>query len=147
MNVLIGLLAMLTGMLMPVQVAMNAGLRAFLGAPLQAGLVNFLVGSLALVCLLLVLRVPLPPPGALTQVPVWHWFGGFIGASVVVVSLVAGPRLGAGTLFTLIVAGQLLSSMALDHFGMLGYAERVLTPARAVGTLLLVSGVVLIVRN
>jgi transporter family-2 protein len=147
MNLLLGLLALVTGALMPVQVGINAALRQSLGAPLLAGLANFVVGAVALAVLAVVLRVPFPAGGALTAAPVWHWMGGLIGACVVVVSLMAGPRLGAGVLFTLIVAGQILASMLLDHFALVGYAERALNPARMLGAALLVSGVVLIVRN
>ena len=147
MNLLLGCLALITGTLMPVQVALNAGLRQVLGAPLLAGLANFVVGALALGVLLVVLRVPWPTASALVGVPPWQWMGGLIGASVVVVSLMAGPRLGAGVLFTLIVAGQMLASVLLDHYGLLGYADRALNPARVVGALMLVGGVVLIVRN
>ena len=47
----------------------------------------------------------------------------------------------------LVVAGQLLTSLVLDQFGLLGYPVRPIDPARAVGALLLIAGVVLIVRR
>jgi transporter family-2 protein len=147
MSLLLKLLAFTFGALMPIQVGINASLRVLLRDPFLAGLANMVVGASVIIALLLVLRVPLPAPAAIASVPLWGWLGGAIGAGVVVVSLVAGPKLGAATLFVLIVAGQVAGSLVLDHFGFMGYPVRPLTVLRIAGALLLIVGVILIVRN
>src|SRR5690606_3456412 len=73
------------------------------------------------------------------------WAGGVIGASMVLAATVLVPRLGAGALFCLIVLGQVLGAMALDHFGVLG-AQRPVDMARVAGALLVVVGAALVVR-
>ncbi|HSO07923.1 MAG TPA: DMT family transporter [Pelomicrobium sp.] len=146
MNVLLSALAFLVGALMPVQVGINASLRVLLRDPLLAGLANFVSGGVVIVLLLLLLRVPLPGAAALASVPAWGWLGGVIGASVVVVSLMAGPKLGAATLFVLIITGQIVASMLLDHYGLMGYTVRPATLLRLIGAVMLVAGVILIVR-
>jgi transporter family-2 protein len=55
-------------------------------------------------------------------------------------------RLGAASLLSLVVAGQMLASSVIDHFGLLGIARHPATPSRVVGALLLVAGVVLMRR-
>jgi transporter family-2 protein len=147
MKLVLSALALLIGALMPVQVGINASLRALLGDPLLAGLANMMVGLLCVLLVLVVLQVPWPSAAAMASVPAWAWLGGAIGAAVVVVSLMAGPALGAATLFVLVVTGQIAASMLLDHFGVLGYPVRPMSGLRIAGALMLIAGVVLIVKN
>jgi transporter family-2 protein len=58
--------------------------------------------------------------------------------------LVLAQRLGAGTLFALVIAGNMLMSVALDHFGWLGLPMHQANPIRLFGLSLLVIGVILI---
>ena len=59
---------------------------------------------------------------------------------------VVGPRLGAATLLSLIVLGQLLTSLLVDHFGWIGFPAHPLSLVRLAGAVLLFAGVVLITR-
>lgn len=139
--------AVLIGAGLSVQVGLNAQLRTGLGAPFLAALANFLVGTAALLLLLLFLRVQWPGPEQLKAVPVGHWLGGLLGALYVGAAIFLAPRLGSATLLALIVCGQLVMSIVLDHYGMLGFAEHPVNPARLLGAALLLAGVVLVVRN
>jgi transporter family-2 protein len=139
-------LALGLGVLLPVQAGVNAQLRVTLGAPLSAALVSFLVGTAALAAAALAARVPVPLPGVMGHAPWWHWSGGVIGALYVLGAVVLAPKLGAATLIAAVVAGQMLSSLVLDHFGWVGFAEQPVTPARLVGAALIIGGVVLVQR-
>ena len=70
--------------------------------------------------------------------------GGVIGAFVVLVALMATPRLGAAITVALFIAGQLGTSLIIDHFGLLGVPERPLTLGRLAGVACLIAGVALI---
>jgi bacterial/archaeal transporter family-2 protein len=139
--------ALIVGALTPVQVGINASLKASLDNSLAAGLANFIVGGLSILLVALLIRPGIPALTAVASVPVWGWLGGLIGATFVVATLSLGPKLGAATLFVLVIAGQMLASMALDHFGVIGFPLRAITVPRIAGAVLLVAGVVLIVRN
>lgn len=54
------------------------------------------------------------------------------------------PKLGASGFIALALAGQMLASLLLDHFGLFGLVERQLTTPRVLGALLLMGGVALI---
>jgi transporter family-2 protein len=54
------------------------------------------------------------------------------------------PRLGAAMVIALIVAGQMLGSLAFDHFGLLGVPVHPANVPRLMGAALLVGGVILI---
>ena len=147
MNALLSTLAFLVGALMPAQAAINASLRVLLKDPLMAGIANFVCGGIGVVLIAVLFRAPFPGAATLASFPAWGWLGGLIGAAVVVVSLMAAPKLGAGTLFVLIVAGQILASLVFDHFGLMGYAVRPAGLMRVIGAMMLIGGVVLIVRH
>jgi len=129
-----------------VQTGVNSQLSRWMGHPILASLVSFVAGTIALLAYSLILRLPLPPAHSLSQSPWWVWTGGLLGAFFVTASIIVAPRLGAAISITLIIAGQLLVALALDHFGLLGFQERPLNAWRVLGAVLLVIGVALIRR-
>ncbi len=140
------LLALLAGALLPVQAGVNLQLRIVLGHPLTATLVSFVVGSVGLAALVGVLRVPMPIGAAWARSEWWHWTGGLLGAVYIVATIVVAPRLGAATLVAALVAGQMVTSLALDHFGWVGFTVHPIDPWRFLGAALIVGGVVLVQR-
>ena len=140
------LLALVTGAGLAVQGATNSELRRVLGVPVLAALISFLVGTAALLVALLVSREHLPGGGAAGAVPWWGWIGGALGAAFVLMTVLVIPRAGAAATLGAGVAGQLLASVVLDSFGLLGVARHQLTVPRVAGVLLLLGGVVLVQR-
>ena len=55
-------------------------------------------------------------------------------------------QLGAAAFIALVVGGQLLCSMLLDHFALMGLKEQPITPGRVFGAVLVVAGVVCVKR-
>jgi transporter family-2 protein len=140
------LMAALVGAGLTVQVGMNATVRSFIGSPVLAAIVNFVVGLAALV-LVAVASGARWTPGATTAVPAWAWFGGLLGAAYVAATTVLGPRLGAAALLALTLAGQMAAALVVDHYGALGFPQSPVTPARLLGAALLLAGVLLIMRR
>lgn len=140
-------LAFAAGVMLIVQVGVNSTLRRALGTPVVAALMSFLVGTLALLLYLWLSRAPWPARAQLAAAPLWAWTGGLLGAFYVVATIIVGPRLGAAALLALVVFGQLLTSLLVDHFGWLGFPQHALTPLRLLGAALLFGGVLLIVQR
>jgi transporter family-2 protein len=130
--------------MLPVQTGVNVQLRGLLGQPLAAALVSFLVGSLGLAAVVALLRVPVAVGAAWGRSAWWHWSGGLLGAAYIAVTVVLAPRLGAAALIAALVAGQMLASLIVDHFGWVGFAQHAVTPLRLAGAALIVVGVVLV---
>jgi transporter family-2 protein len=124
------LFAFLVGAGLVIQVGLNMAVSRALGGAAMGALVNFIVGTLALITLLLFLRQPLPGREALAGVPAWAWFGGLFGAAYVALATFAGPRLGALLLLALTVAGQMVASVIVDHYGLLGFQQQPVTSLR-----------------
>jgi len=72
----------------------------------------------------------------------WYALGaGILGLVVIAAISYMIPRIGVAASITCIVAGQLLVGMLLDHFGLLGAAERSLNLTRVAGLLVVIVGV------
>jgi transporter family-2 protein len=140
------LLAVAAGSLVPLQAGINASLRTFLQHPMLAAITNFLVGLTLLTVSAAAMRVPLPSAAQIAQAPWWSWVGGSMGAALVLSGVLLSHRLGAATFVACIILGQLAASVALDHFGLVGYPQHPVTLPRVAGLCLLTAGVYLIRR-
>jgi bacterial/archaeal transporter family-2 protein len=140
------ILGIVAGFGLTVQVGMNSQLRKVLQSANIAALISFLVGTVALICLLLLLRAPVPARDTLAAVPIWAWFGGLLGAFYVATSTVVAADLGATTLLGLALLGQLATALVIDHFGWLGLPVNPITWTRIAGVALLGAGVWLVSR-
>jgi transporter family-2 protein len=137
-------LAFSAGAVLPLQAGINSQLRTYAGSPMIAAFISFLVGTVLLFAMTLVLRLPWPSLSALAQAPWWAWLGGLLGAILVFLAIVLAEQLGAAVMVALIITGQMIVSLLLDHYGLVGYTRNTLSPARIIGTVLLLSGVFLI---
>jgi transporter family-2 protein len=138
------LLALAVGCLLPIQASLNAKLGGFLKAPIMAALVNFMVGGFILLLIILGTRTPNNLLLAAKEAPIFAWIGGLMGATFVGSIIFLIPRLGAALSFGLIVAGQLVFSMVIDHFGMFGIPVQPINWGRAFGVALILTGVLVI---
>lgn len=136
--------ALAAGAMLPIQFGINAQLAAWTGSPVRAALVSFIVGTLALLAATLAFSRHWPGADRLGSAPWWVWLGGLFGATYVLGSIVAAPRLGAVALVAVILAGQAIASVLVDHFGWVGFDEHPITPGRVAGIALLAAGVVFV---
>jgi transporter family-2 protein len=139
-------LALATGAMLPVQFGVNSHLRDFVGGPVLAAAISFVVGTIALVAAALVVRRSLPEVGPVSNAPWWVWSGGLLGACFVLASIILTPRLGAATTIGLVLTGQVVASMVIDHFGLIELPVHEASTPRIRGALLIVAGVVLVQR-
>jgi len=130
-----------------IQVGLNTMLRTALGHPTLAAIVNFVVGLVALLVVALIMQVRLPTAASVATAPAWAWLSGCLGAFYVAVAAMLGARLGAATLLAVIVFGQMVASLVVDHYGLVGFPVQPLSLTRLAGAALLLGGVVLVVRG
>ena len=138
------LLAVIAGAVVPFQSAINANLGRGLGHPLWATLASLLVSIAVLLPIIVALRLPLPSLAFISKAPLWMWAGGAFGVYFISLALMLLPKLGASGFIALALAGQVMASLVLDHFGLFGLVERQMTLPRVIGAVLLVAGVALI---
>jgi len=139
------LAVILAGGATALQAPTNARLAGALASPVNAAFVSFAVGTVALAALALMLNTR-PDMAATKALPWYVWIGGLYGAVFVVSAAWAVPRLGVATTITLMVAGQLLLSLALDHFGAFGVPRHPVSLGRIAGVAMVIGGVLLVRR-
>ena len=138
------LLAIAAGFCLPSQAGINAQLNLWSRSAILTATISFAVGTIGLAIYTLILRTPWPTGAGIARHPWWIWSGGLLGAFLVASTVVLAPKLGAASMISLIVAGQMLSSIVLDHFGWIGYPIHPINVFRMLGVVLLLGGVVLI---
>jgi transporter family-2 protein len=141
------LLVALGGAGLTLQMAWNARLRTSTGSPVLATIISVLVSLLSLVLLWASGATDRGSIPAFNSLPKWAWFGGVFAVYYLVASLIAIPKLGATTVFSLVIAGQMMAALILDSTGAFGAAQISLSTSRVLGTALLLIGVILIQRK
>lgn len=132
------------GAALSVQVGVNAELRGSIGHPVVAAAASFVVGTVGLLLVIVALRPRLPGVAQLAGVPWWQWTGGLLGATYVAAAIVLAPKLGAAALLASIVAGQMLASLLLDHYGWFGFPVQPVAPLRVAAVAMIIGGVLLL---
>ena len=137
-------ISLLAGGLLAVQAGANAQLAKATGSPFAATTLQLSVGTAILLAAAL-LTGTLSALGALPGVTWWHAVGGVASAVYVVSTILLFSRLGAVVSVGLFIAGQMLASLALDGFGLLGVLAAGFAPAAMAGTALVLMGAAAIV--
>ena len=137
------LAVVLGGAATALQAPTNARMMGAVGSPVNAAFVSFAVGTAALGILAVVLQVR-PDIAASRALPWYAWVGGLYGAIFVVAAAWGVPRLGVATTIILMVAGQLLLSVVLDHFGAMGMPKQPISLGRVAGIGLVIAGVLMV---
>ena len=138
------LLALAVGLMLPIQVGINAELARRISSPVTASFFSFAVGTIGLLICLWIARAPWPSWNTVTTLPAWLWLGGLIGAFAVFGGIISGPKIGLLSLVALVLTGQLVASLIMDHNGWLGFPIRELSLGRISGSVLLLIAVILI---
>ena len=139
-------IALLMGVLVPIQTAANARMRASIGQVWVVTLISFLVSSLLLAVISSSLGIPLlPSAGQIADTPWWGWTGGLIALCTITITICLFRAIGQLQTTILPLLGQLLFSLVIDHFGLFGSVRIPSSTLRMVAMLLLVVGVLLVV--
>ncbi|MCJ2085961.1 DMT family transporter [Methylobacterium sp. E-005] len=138
-------LALLAGVANAIEPGQNATLAKATGQPMLAGIFCF---ALAMVCLFGVmvvarLRSPSTTEQA-TPVPWWAWPGGILGALVVLAQLYVSEQIGAAPFLGCVITVGVIGSIALDHYGLVGFERHPAGRWRIAGGVLMIAGVALV---
>jgi transporter family-2 protein len=141
-NILVGLGV---GALVVIQGGMNSRVTMALGGTMPATLVNFIIGALFLLAVMLVTG-HLTSLQGISQTPRWTLLAGVAGVLLVMGTAFLIPRIGAAHTIALLVVGQALTSLLIDHYGLLGMPVIQISTLRIIGCALLAFGAVLVGR-
>ena len=80
-------------------------------------------------------------------VPWYLWLGGFLGVYAISMSIYAAPKMGFLTLTGMIIFGQMVMSMIVDQFGLLGNEKMPVNWQRLLGGVVIFIGVLLTLQR
>lgn len=135
------------GIAMAFQTAINTQLREYLNSPLQAALLSFFIGTIVLALLVCFQSASKPSLSEISQIPWFLWLGGFLGVYAISLSIYTAPKLGLLTFSGLVIFGQLVISMFIDHFGWLGIEKTPINWQRLLGSIVIFIGVLLTLQR
>ncbi|OLL29260.1 hypothetical protein BTH42_23330 [Burkholderia sp. SRS-W-2-2016] len=133
----------MAGTMLPLQAVINARLARPLGSPIWAAALSGAVTTIALVLIGLATSRGLPRGDGGVDLPAWSWTGGLCGAFALTAMTATAPRIGAATMISMIITGQAMFSLLIDHYGLFGSASCPITSRRVIAVCLLIAGAVL----
>ena len=145
MQWILGFFAVLAGISNPLQSGSNSVLIKAVTSPVLAALIIYLVGVVCVLACIPFLGFNTRGAGAkLLGLPWWAFIGGVGNALFLMCTLLIAKKLGSATFTTVVVIAAVVTSLAMDHFGLMGFTVRPATPLRIVGGLLAIGSVIMI---
>ena len=113
-----------------------------LGHPLWGTLISLCVSFACIVPIMLLVKVQAPSLSNLAQAPRWIWIGGIVGVAYITGALMLAPKLGAAGFITAVIAGQMLASIIIDQWGLVGLPRKPVSWSRVAGLGLIFLGLI-----
>ena len=139
MKIVFAALAIAAGVAAAVQAAANAGLSrsAGLGPALVVNTVIVLIGAIGLWAAMGAKTTFFPAEASWTL-----YLGGLCGFVIIASLAFVFPKIGAAYAVALMIGGQCLAALMVDHFGLMGMPRDPLTIERVIGLALVAAGAV-----
>lgn len=144
MNWVMMLVVLLGGAATAVQAGINGALGRKIGT-IEGAFTSFLIGTVALFLIMMFMG-----RGNVLQVmslPKWQLTGGLLGAIYVIGMVFAVPKIGVASSMIAVIAGQLVTSTILDHFGVISGKPIPIDWQRIVGLVLLAGALFLFYKK
>lgn len=141
MNAAYYLLAVCAGLGITLQTTLNGQLAKGVGGDsVAAALLSFTAGAVCLGVFSLMRGGIVASLAAIPAQPWWSLLGGLLGAGALLSNVVLAPKIGLSALLGLAIAGQIISSLAIDHFGLMGASERPVSLVKLAGSMVMLAG-------
>lgn len=136
--------ALMMGLILPFQTAINSRLRGLVISPYLASLISFFVGTVYLGTITIISGTRLLVPMRLfIDNPWWLWIGGILGFSILTTNILVFPYLGGIQTAVLPIVSQIITGLVIDNFGWFDSNHQSLTIVRIVGMIIMLVGVYL----
>lgn len=140
------LFGLCTGMMPPVQTAINSALRYKVDSFLYAAFISFTVGTIILLILAMIINkgIKLLFYTDNLQLKPWHFIGGLLGAIYIATNIILMPHLGVTLTLMTAMLGQILMGLFIDHFGMMGLPKYPIDQRRVIAVIIIICGIALL---
>jgi transporter family-2 protein len=136
-------LSLTAGILIPIMAALSGAMGRTIGNPSIAALIVTGGAFVAVLLYTLITGAAHITPGAFAGTNALQLSAGAGMAFYVIAITFLAPRFGVGNAVMLVVAAQIASSAAIDHYGLFGTPQKPIDWLRAMGLAIMVAGVVI----
>ena len=136
------LVAFFMGIVMSIYLPMNSSVSRYLGSPVAAAVVFFIV-ALATTVMVFIYFGAYQSISKLKEVPKYLYLAGFISAFMIIGTTLIIPQIGARKFFILLVTGQILMAILVSHLGILESPKDPVTLKKLIGASLVITGAAL----
>lgn len=144
-TILISLISLTGGIFLAVQAGFNSQLGSLLKNPIVAVAATSFFSLLLTLAYLGLNNRTLPNWDQLNTIPWYLWgVGALFSVAGISIYFYAIPKIGISSMITLGLCGQLLFAIVAGHFGWLNLPREPFNLIRAVGTICLLAGIILI---
>lgn len=138
----------LLGALSPVQTSANSKAKEYLNSPIVSSLCSFIVGTAALVLIVLITEHSLAIPAEkVAGLPWWAWAGGAAGAIGITANILLFPKLGAMQTVLMPMLGQIITGFFVDSFGLFNSPVYPISAMRILGFIIVLIGIFYVVSH
>ncbi|CAN5244030.1 DMT family transporter [soil metagenome] len=138
------LLALLAGVALPLQAAVNSAFAARVTILWSAAISATVTAITLALAAVFIMRIAPPRLSELAALPPWLLCGGFFGVIVLGAMSSVPQRIGAAAMIACLIAGQTICGLLLDHFGVLGLPQQEITFGRFAGMSAIGVGVMMV---
>lgn len=136
-------LAILLGVAVALQSAVNAKLRSFVQSPFLTSFISFTIGSVALF-LIFFSRGEASLLTSLTDLPVWTFIGGLLGVVYLTSNIILFQKIGGVQTAVLPIFGQVVMGVLIDQFGLFYAPLTAMTWTKALGLVVVLCSVIIV---
>lgn len=140
------LFGLCTGMMPPIQTAINSELRYEVDSFIYAAFISFLVGTIVLFILAMCVNkgIKLTRTSGDYKLKPWHFAGGILGAAYIASNISLMPYLGVTLTMMSTISGQIIMGLIIDHFGMFNLPKYPIDQRRIVAVIMIIGGIALL---
>ncbi|TGA98973.1 DMT family transporter [Sporolactobacillus shoreae] len=135
------LVALISGTALSLEGAIYGELGKIIGQ-FESSFYNFFVGSILLT--LIVLFFGRGKLSHTLSMPRWYLLGGLFGVSYLTILVFGVPKVGVGISMIAVVAGQMIMSMFIEHFGWLGSVKNRITRRKVLAIVCMLGALIVI---
>ncbi|GAA0335831.1 DMT family transporter [Oceanobacillus sp. FSL W7-1293] len=135
-----------TGMMPPLQTAINSALRYEVDSFIYAAFISFIVGTAVLFILSMMVNkgVKLTRISGDFKLKPWHFAGGALGAAYIASNISLMPYLGVTLTMMAAILGQIIMGLLIDHFGLFNLPKYLINQRRIIAVIMIISGIIVL---
>ena len=138
------LITLIVGLCLPIMASSNGMLGKSFGSPFTATLGVFILASILISLIIILTKNPGLSINNISKTNWKMWLGGVIVVMNIMTFTIVPQKIGASNMIVIFIAGQILSSVIVAHFGLLNFPVHTINWHRILGLTLIIFGVILV---